>query len=602
VLKNILTDAKKEVSRIWQDDSKWYSGAGPVMQVVSSLAEGSDRLFAEEALKLGYSLSCPMPFPQHEFEADFLPGKALESNSLNRFHRILEQAELSGGLTRFELNGDRTQDSQAYRACGQMVLNQSDLLLVVWDGVSQIVLGGTEDLFRVALKLNIPVIWIDARSPHNWMVLDGTHQLPASGPEGRHIPSAKNDNVGLAQIISGILSLPCSLGSNKKADKSPYKCLSDFYLEKSYSTNPAILWKIFSNLLGKGNLGLISKSVDPNKQTGMDSFIQGFEKKGQNVSRIVQSNFECFDKLSGYYGDFYRSGYILSFLLATIAVGLALLPVAAGWLTHANHFGESIAVVVELFALFCILLLVFRSRSRRWHSRWLDYRLAAEWIRQLRLLAPLGLGIRVQETRGHKKSYEHPTKTWMAWYVKALERSLGLPDAKIDLPYLNKYLNDLLVFVTDQKAYHFSNAQSNHLIEVRLHRSGIILISATIAACVLHLLPLINPELHWQEGLAYILTFLCGFLPAFGAALAGINNQGEFKSLSKTSDSMQREYAAISEELSLLKITLETCKDKNDTHLFKKIKDITYRISYLMIEELNDWRITYNNRPLELPV
>ena len=63
------------VSEIWQADSKWYSGDAPVLQAVSSLAEGSDRIFAEEAVRLGYSLSCPMPFPRKEFEDDFAPGK-----------------------------------------------------------------------------------------------------------------------------------------------------------------------------------------------------------------------------------------------------------------------------------------------------------------------------------------------------------------------------------------------------------------------------------------------------------------------------------------------------------------------------------------------
>jgi len=602
VLNHILVNTKEEVLRIWQADFTWYSGDSPVMQIISSLAEGSDRLFAEEALKLRYSLCCPMPFHQQEYEADFAPGKALESNSLKRFHQILDQAEHSGGLTRFELNGDRKQEAQAYRVCGQMVLNQSDLLLVVWDGISQIVLGGTEDLFRVALRLNIPVIWIDARSPHNWMVLDGAHQLPPLGSEGRQAPTVKDDNASLTQIITGSLAVPRSKDSTKKEVKSAYRWLSDFYGEPSPTWNPAIFWRIFCNLLGKGNSGLIFKRFKADKHSGTDSFIQGFESKGRDISGIVQSNFEWFDLLSGYYGDFYRSGYIISFLLSAIAVGLALFPVAAGWLTNANHIGESIMVVVELVTLLCILFLVFRSRSKRWHSRWLDYRLAAEWIRQLKLLAPLGIGIRVQETRGHKKSYEHPSKTWMAWYVKALERSLGLPDAQLDFVYLNKYLNDLFAFVNDQKTYHSTNALNNHLIEERLHRSGVILIGATIAACVMHLLPLINPELHLRSGIAYLLTFLCGFLPALGAAVAGINNQGEFKSLSKTSESMQSEYATISEEISVLQLSLKSCKGEADMHLYRKIKDITYRISYLMIEELSDWRITYNNRPLDLPV
>jgi hypothetical protein len=598
----ILANAKEEVSRIWQADSKWYSGDAPVLQAVSSLAEGTDRMFAEEAKKLGYSLSCPMPFPQQEFEADFATGKALEPDSLIRFRKILDQAERAWGLTRFELIGDRNQESQSYRAGGKMVLNQSDLLVVVWDGISQMAVGGTEDMLREALQMHIPVVWIDAGSPHVWMVLDEAHRLPAPGTEGRHVPDDHEDSAALAEIITRSLALPGSGGSIKKEEKPAWQRLSDFYAERSHRWNPAFLWKIFCILLGKGKLGSIFLLFKPDEQAGATPPIQGFENKDPGISLVVRSGFAHCDRLSGYYGDFYRSGYILTFLLAALAVGLALFPVLAGWLTHENKAGESIMVAIELITLLGILLLVFRSRSKRWHSRWLDYRLAAEWIRQLKLLAPLGMVIRVHETRGHQKTYEHPSATWMAWFIKALERNLGLPNARIDAVYLKKYLADLLVLTQDQQTWHSTNSQSNHLIEKRLHRSGILLVGATIAACMIHLLPLFIPELHWPEGFAYLLTFLCGFLPALGAALAGINNQGEFKTLAKTSESMQHEYAALSAELSGLQIALQSSEEKSVNHLFKRIKVAAYRISHLMIEELSDWRITYHNRPLDLPV
>jgi len=598
----ILANAKEEVSRIWQTDSRWYSGDTPVLQAVSSLAEGTDRMFAEEAMKLGYSLSCPMPFPQQEFEADFAPGKALEPDSLIRFREILDQAEHSVGLTRFELIGDRSQESQSYRAGGKMVLNQSDLLLFVWDGISQVAVGGTEDMLREALRLNIPVVWIDARAPHGWMVLDEAHQIPAPDSDGRQVPVKSGNSATLAEIIAGILALPASGGSNNKAEKSAKKRLSDFYTERYPRRNTAFLWNFFCFLLGKGKLRSIFLLFKSGGQAGTTQQIQGFENKDPDVSRVVQSNFSYFDRLSGYYGDFYRSGYILTFLLAALAVGLALFPLVAGWLTHENEAGESIMVAVELITLLCILFLVFRSRSKRWHSRWLDYRLAAEWIRQLRLLAPLGMGIRVHVARGHQKTYEHSSVTWMAWYVKALERNLGLPNARINAVYLKKYLDDLLVLAQDQQAYHSTNSQSNHLIERRLHRSGIILVGATIAACMIHLLPVFIPELQWPVGFARLLTFLSGFLPALGAALAGINNQGEFKTLAKTSESMQHEYSILSAELSGLKKALQSSDEKSVIHLFKRIKDVAYRISHLMIEELSDWRITYHNRPLDLPV
>ena len=57
-------DAAKPPSR------RLYSGKPPLLRAISPLAEGSDRVFAEEALSLGYELCCPMPFAQEEFERD----------------------------------------------------------------------------------------------------------------------------------------------------------------------------------------------------------------------------------------------------------------------------------------------------------------------------------------------------------------------------------------------------------------------------------------------------------------------------------------------------------------------------------------------------
>lgn len=602
VMEQILTNSKEAVYRIWKADSKWYSGDAPVLQAMSSLAEGSDRIFALEAMKLGYSLSCPMPFPQEEFEADFAPGKALEPDSLSRFREILDQAGNTVGLTRFELAGERSQESQAYRIGGQMVLTQSDLLVIVWDGVSRMAEGGTEDMLKEAIRLDIPVAWIDARKPHRWMLLDETRQVPTPGKDGRHVPGNHEDSAKLADVITGSLALPDTGVSHTKKEKPARRRLSDFYTERTSGRSPAVLWRIFQSLLGKGKWNSVFSFFKSGDQSDTSPLIQGFEKMDPAISRVVQSGFERCDFLSGYYGDYYRSGYILTFLLAALAVGLALFPVVAGWLTHGNKTGESIMVALELVTLLGILLLVFRSRSRRWHGRWLDYRLAAEWIRQLKLLAPLGMGIRVHETKGHQKSYEHPSATWMAWYVKALDRNLGLPDARVDEVYLKKYLDDLIELTRDQQSYHANNAQKNHLIERRLHRSGIILVGATIAACSTHLLPLLIPGIHWPEGFAFFLTFLCGFLPALGAALAGINNQGEFKTLAKTSESMHQEYSGLSEELAGLKEALQMEEDQPVMPVFKKIRGAAYRISRLMIEELSDWRITYHNRPPELPV
>jgi len=142
---------------------------GPVLlSAITPLAEGSDRIFAGEALALGYALNCPMPFRQEEFEKDFLPPTALEQDSLTRFRALLERARKGPGLTVLELHGMRAQAPEAYAAANKALVEQSDLLIAVWDGGPAAGHGGTVDAIQDALGRPMPVIWIDARAPDQW--------------------------------------------------------------------------------------------------------------------------------------------------------------------------------------------------------------------------------------------------------------------------------------------------------------------------------------------------------------------------------------------------------------------------------------------------
>ena len=59
----ILAAVKDSVAR-FQDhpDGAFYAPGAACLRAISPLAEGSDRMFAEEALRLDFSLCCPTPF------------------------------------------------------------------------------------------------------------------------------------------------------------------------------------------------------------------------------------------------------------------------------------------------------------------------------------------------------------------------------------------------------------------------------------------------------------------------------------------------------------------------------------------------------------
>ena len=65
-----------------RDNVPVYAEGQPLLRLVSPLAEGADRLVAEEAGKLNYVLDVVLPLRKQDYEQDFL-------GSVEQFERLL---------------------------------------------------------------------------------------------------------------------------------------------------------------------------------------------------------------------------------------------------------------------------------------------------------------------------------------------------------------------------------------------------------------------------------------------------------------------------------------------------------------------------------
>jgi len=147
---------------------------GEAHRVVSPLAEGSDRILAEEAGALGWELYSPLPFSRADYEKDFKTEA-----SRREFDELLSQAARV-----HELDGRRDTRSgrdSAYTAVGRVVLDVSEVLVAVWDGQDEHGEGGTAQVVREARERGLPTIWIPSRPPHDPSLLEpsGTPRLAA---------------------------------------------------------------------------------------------------------------------------------------------------------------------------------------------------------------------------------------------------------------------------------------------------------------------------------------------------------------------------------------------------------------------------------------
>ena len=117
----------------------------PVARALTSLAAGSDQVFAEQALALGIPVTAIIPLP--DYERCFKEG-------LDRYRALLARCE----PVVLDAPGS---DEEAFMAAGRQVANRADALIAVWDGRPAEGHGGTADVVAYALGRGRAVIHID---------------------------------------------------------------------------------------------------------------------------------------------------------------------------------------------------------------------------------------------------------------------------------------------------------------------------------------------------------------------------------------------------------------------------------------------------------
>ena len=120
---------------------KLRNSKGVEWVALSSIAEGSDILFARTARGLGMGWEAVLPLPPAEFRRDFHEEVWMQVETL------LAEAE------QVRIIGERTQRDDAYLDCGMETVNGCDLLLTVWDGEPSRGRGGTAEIVAYAREL-----------------------------------------------------------------------------------------------------------------------------------------------------------------------------------------------------------------------------------------------------------------------------------------------------------------------------------------------------------------------------------------------------------------------------------------------------------------
>ncbi len=563
------------------------------LRLISALAEGADQWVAAEAERLGYELQVVLPFERKEY------GKDFDSRGLIEHCRLRDLATAV-----FELDGCRTRAEASYLAAGRVVLNQTDLLIALWDGKDSQGTGGTGEIVHEALRRGIPTLWVNWASPADWHIRRPTWRLI------RQPVDLQGDLRLLTDEVIELL-LPPDRNSNG-SHRGVRGQREAYFAERRRSwTLVGGAWDFFRDLV-RGKLRAPKIHVPEFISATLEDWRHDWEGRvgEERQHRLPDTTIKWIEKsylphyswangLSVYYANNYRSSFVWIYLLGALAVFLALIAKtvhspgvrAANANARAPH-AEMVCIAAEVVVIFGIIWLTWYGRRRRWHEQWIDYRTLAEQLRVTGFNSVLGGVWHQVNVPPHLATYGNPAATWMHWHARAVERAAGLPNIVVSTEYLSG-LKELLLeaLIAGQENYHVKNTDRLGSVDHRLRFFGEFLFLTTLGACVIHFF-VARHELSdtWDRWL----TFCAAFLPALGAAVAAIRSQGEFHRVVQRSLGMGEEL----EQLRQAVANLPVRPNELNSQLLQQAVEQTTRLMYT---EVLDWRIVFQERPLVWP-
>ncbi len=589
------------------------------------LALGADLLAVEIALQKGWQVAAPLPFGKAlNAGVNAGPGSADEAIALleGRFDacsdtvaadakRIAEAAERATCLQLAERdapitalflasfdsanNPDAAQNfavaaSERAAQAGQIMIEQIDLLLAVWDGHSPGPVGGTRHTMSRALETGISVLWIDAGNPADLRMLE----TPESLANRWNIPiiSAEDVRRKTWDVLPGEDE---SDTGTKLLDTAPPPARSRkrFHAYRRIET-------LFTGRLRDAFCSLTQNYAREDDVLANDAAMLLNSAKalsgtdGQLLLRTEQQivrRFARADAIATYLSDAYRGGMVANLLLAAFAVigGVAYLPLFDAALKWPF-------ALFEFALLAVILLIIVIGRKRDWHGRWFQTRRVAEYLRH----APFMLLLGVARPAG---SWPNSADTgWPEDYVRNILREIGLPNAAIDQNMLRTALEKWIgQHVSTQRGYHIAKAARlerihNNLerISERLFLLAMVVVAGYLCGEVAAATGLVPVDAVRKT--AKLFTFLGVALPTLGGALAGIHYFADFGRFAAISESTAHRLAAVEQRIAAL---LAAPGDELD---YGRVASIARAVDEIVVSEIEHWQDVFGGKHISVPV
>jgi hypothetical protein len=606
------------------------------------LADGTDQVAAESALARGWDLIAPLPFglalnaainahPVTEGEARALlfgtPGDCDDCSAelRERAHRIRALAaqarlfeladrddamrELFLEKLRFPNDGRKAatfvaESSLRVALAGRVMIEQSDILVAVWDGLTRALIGGTGHTIQIALETGASVIWIDTHQPDRWRILSGPESL-AGLQAGSHIEDDRS--VQLRALVRNALN-PAEPQLHHKRHRRHAPPGPEVLAKEAWPVRSNPAWHLYRRveaLFGADdfrsrfrNLRVTYETPDAiatRSAAGPLALARALPGQLTDYMSAIETGilrrFAWADGISARLSDVYRGGMTLNFLLAPLAIvgGIA-------YLTFATSEEKWLFALFELTLLAAVLAIVLIGQSHRWHKRWFETRRVAEYLRHAPILQLFGVA------RAPGRWPMGTETSWPEWYARHALREVGLPHLVITQPYLRRAVTEILWdHVKTQRDYHIAKARRLAAVHHNLDRFATALFALAIVSVMGYLILKGGGAMHtWRkeiaEHLSYLFTFLGVLLPTFGAAISSIRFFGDFERFAAISRVTAEKLHSIHTRIDRLLAAPEGALD------YGRAADLAHATDDVVVSEIESWQSVFGGKQVTVPV
>ena len=562
-----------------------FSDAAPSLRIVSALAEGADRMVARAGMARQMTLDVVLPFTKTEYASDFQTdaSKAEFNELLGASHAVLA------------LPGDRQDVGKSYEAAGLTLLDQSDIVIAVWDGSESRGRGGTPALVDVAARFAIPVIHVDAKGAGatllKWAGLD---KYPANAGALADVPRQEFGDASATKLVDRLLQVPITqvAATEEKAEQkvgaigggaterkegtevsstAEQEALTRYLNRGFYRFNRGFSWPLLQAVFGVRKLGTQDVLLERPGETSRtcSGWLKSLDCSTAAAPAIDAYGFA--DAIAIRHGNLFRGSFISNFVLAAGAVVCAALSLMF------MDYKKSLTVV-EIALLFVLVVKTLVSRWRNWHNSWLEAREVAE---RLRAALPLwALGAR-------PANYHGDESTWTGWYVRAVLRELGMRPGILDAGGTAAARDVLRAVICDQTDYHRRTAARMKKLEHRMEWFGLVLLALTFALGAVYLMSAAAKD--W----GLVVGALSAALPAIASASYGIRVIGEFDGTRQRSQRTERELRKLAEALA--------DDEKSASNDVAHLRARAQATADVLLGDVVQWRVATESRGLAIP-